>query len=138
MLTLKTLPLAKKQVFLCITMFLRPKVRSTSTKISSRFARSSTSTSPVSSQSTMLPLTLDRTLQDFLDLEANESFAQIRFEHHEKKRRMKLKQIHEFMSAMSKKSKSNLVTLSLIPKENIQELKKSKGKRGKVTGFSVS
>lgn len=30
------------------------------------------------------------------------------------------------MNAMNKKSKSNLVTLSLIPKENIQELKKSK------------
>ena len=63
-----------------------------------------------------------------MDSETNEQFAQIRFEHHEKKRRVKLKQIQEFMSAMSKKSKSNLVTLSLIPKENIQELKKSKSK----------
>ena len=33
------------------------------------------------------------------------------------------------MNAMTnKKSKSNLVTLSLIPKENVRELKKSKSK----------
>jgi len=37
-----------------------------------------------------------------------------------------LKQIQEFMNAMSRKSKSNMVTLSLIPKENLGQLKKSK------------
>eukprot|EP00347_Sterkiella_histriomuscorum_P021466 403333879 len=68
-----------------------------------------------------------RTLQEFIQEENNEAVARIRFEHYDKKRRIKLRQIQEFMHAMTKKSKSNLVTLSLIPKENIQELKKSKG-----------
>jgi hypothetical protein len=63
-----------------------------------------------------------------LNEDPNEQVAKIKYEHHEKKRRVKLRQIQEFMNAMSKKSKSNLVTLSLIPKENIKELKKSKSK----------
>lgn len=68
-----------------------------------------------------------RQLSDFLSADGgNEHMAKIRYEHHEKKRRVKMRQIQEFMHAMTKKSKSNLITLSLIPKENIAELKKSK------------
>lgn len=52
--------------------------------------------------------------------------AKIRFEHYEKKRRVKMRQIQEFMHALSKKSKSNLVTLSLIPKESVNQLKKTR------------
>ena len=38
--------------------------------------------------------------------EKNESIAKVRYEHHEKKRRIKLKQIQEFMNAMHKKAKA--------------------------------
>ena len=34
------------------------------------------------------------------------------------------------MNALHKKSKANMITLSLIPKENFKELKRSKGKQG--------
>ncbi|CDW83764.1 UNKNOWN [Stylonychia lemnae] len=67
-----------------------------------------------------------KSLQDFLNEDPNEAISKIRYEHYDKKRKVKLKQIQEFMNAMSRKSKSNLVTLSLIPKENLQQLKKSK------------
>jgi hypothetical protein len=61
-------------------------------------------------------------------MESNEAVARVRFEHYDKKRRVKLRQIQEFMHALTKKSKSNLVTLSLIPKESITQLKKTKSK----------
>lgn len=42
------------------------------------------------------------------------------------------------MNALHKKSKNNIITLSLIPKENFTELKRSKSKNFAITPSSIS
>jgi hypothetical protein len=58
--------------------------------------------------------------------------ARVKFEHYEKRRKAKMKFVQEFMLALKKKSRqgggANMACLSLLPKESILDLKKSKCK----------
>jgi hypothetical protein len=66
--------------------------------------------------------------------------AKVKYEHYEKRRKIKMKFIHEFMQSLKKKnrqgaaggiggpSSGGLVSLSLLPKESVLEFKKSKRK----------
>ena len=72
-------------------------------------------------------------MQDFLNEEGGDGIAaKIKFDHYEKRRKIKMKFIQEFMQNLKKKSRQsgggNLVSLSLLPKESLFELKKSKRK----------
>ena len=51
--------------------------------------------------------------------------ARVMFEHAEKRRKLKLKQVQEFMASLRKKSRQG-VCLNLLPKESVLELKKSR------------
>ena len=70
-----------------------------------------------------------RSLQDFLSEEGDGVAARVKYDHYEKRRKTKLKFIQEFMISLKKKSRqggANMVSLSLLPKESVFELKKSK------------
>ena len=53
--------------------------------------------------------------------------ARVKFEHFEKRRKLKMKQVQEFMVSLRKKSRQG-ACLSLLPKESVLELKKSRCK----------
>ncbi len=64
-----------------------------------------------------------------MEEENDEIAAKVKFEHYEKRRKIKMKFIHDFMQSLKKKSRqggAGLVSLSLLPKENVIEFKKSR------------
>ena len=80
-------------------------------------------------------------MQDFLegdnDVE-DKVAAKVKYDHYEKRRKIKMKYIHDFMQSLKKKNRqgvssanggsAGLVSLSLLPKESVLEFKKSKRK----------
>jgi hypothetical protein len=69
-----------------------------------------------------------RPLQEFMTEEGGDSIAaKVKFEHAEKRRKLKIKQVQEFMISLRKKSRQG-VCLNLLPKESVLELKKSRRK----------
>ena len=74
--------------------------------------------------------TIYRSLQEFLNEEGGDGVsARVKYEHYEKRRKLKMKQIQEFMISLKKKSRQGGgICLNLLPKESILELKKSKCK----------
>ena len=63
--------------------------------------------------------------------------AKVKYDHYEKRRKLKMKFIHDFMQSLKKKSRQGtsgahggaaLVSLSLLPKENVVEFKRSRCK----------
>ena len=67
-----------------------------------------------------------------MEEEHDQLTAKVKFEHYEKRRKIKMKFIHDFMQSMKKKSRQGagggaaLVSLSLLPKENVIEFKRSR------------
>ena len=67
-----------------------------------------------------------------MEEENDQLTAKVKFEHYEKRRKIKMKFIHDFMQSMKKKSRQGtaggaaLVSLSLLPKENAIEFKRSR------------
>ena len=64
-------------------------------------------------------------MSDFINEGNDESMANIKFDHYDKWRKLKLQQIYEFMRAVQQGKRKNLMSLSLLPKESFYELKKS-------------
>jgi hypothetical protein len=65
--------------------------------------------------------------------------AKVKYDHYEKRRKIKMKFIHDFMQSLKKKNRqgvgsagaggsAGLISLSLLPKESVLEFKKSKRK----------
>jgi hypothetical protein len=69
-----------------------------------------------------------RTLDDFRGDDNNREFAKIRLDHYDKRRSAKMKQITEFVKALKGKNKKQGILFNQLPKESLNELKKSKGK----------
>lgn len=75
---------------------------------------------------------IPKSLQEFMEEEHDLLTAKVKFEHYEKRRKIKMKFIHDFMLSMKKKSRQGagggaaLVSLSLLPKENVIEFKRSR------------
>ncbi len=67
-----------------------------------------------------------------MEEEHDEVAAKVKCEHYEKRRKIKMKFIHDFMQSMRRKSRqgtgAGLVSLNLLPKENVIEFKKSRCK----------
>ena len=67
-----------------------------------------------------------------MEEEHDQLTAKVKFEHYEKRRKIKMKFIHDFMQSMKKKIRHGagggaaLVSLSLLPKENVIEFKRSR------------
>jgi hypothetical protein len=70
-------------------------------------------------------------LQDFIEEDGDQIAGKVKFDHYEKRRKLKMKFIHEFMQSLKKKSRGptaggGLISLNLLPKESVVEFKKSK------------
>jgi hypothetical protein len=70
-----------------------------------------------------------------MEEEHDQLTAKVKFDHYEKRRKIKMKFIHDFMQSLKKKSRQGaggaggaLVSLSLLPKENVIEFKRSRCK----------
>lgn len=80
---------------------------------------------------------LPKSLQEFMEEEHDGLTAKVKYDHYEKRRKLKMKFIHDFMQSLKKKNRQGtsgahggaaLVSLSLLPKENVVEFKRSRCK----------
>jgi len=73
-------------------------------------------------------------LQEFIEEDGDQIAGKVKHDHYEKRRKLKMKFIHEFMQSLKKKSRGGpasangggLISLNLLPKESVVEFKKSK------------
>jgi len=72
-------------------------------------------------------------LQDFIEEDGDQVTGKVKYDHYEKRRKIKMKFVHDFMQSLKKKNRmgntngsAGVVSLSLLPKESVLEFKKSK------------